>query len=288
MVKISVRPVQCQANKEPFMGLENAIGEECIVVHPSGGDKERALRQVVEAAKHSEVLRDINNEDIYQRLQRREELGSTGFGNGIAIPHCTFESIDEFVVGIIISSEGFDFASVDGKPVHILVFIIGPRSRRNEHIHLLSGISRALNSEHAVEELLQLTDPAKIRKTFIQHSEPETGGIRKIEWSMVQVFVQDEGKFEDILQVFSEIAECSISVVEARDAGQYLNNVPLFAAFLDDKDQGYHRIINAIVLRSMVNDTLRRLSDLIGDLQKSPGIMIAVQDLVYCIGSLNF
>jgi PTS system nitrogen regulatory IIA component len=61
-------------------------------------------------------------------LQQRERIGTTGFGGGIAIPHCSLDDIEEFVVGLLIVSDGVDFESLDGKKTTTFFFIIGPKS----------------------------------------------------------------------------------------------------------------------------------------------------------------
>ena len=102
--------------------------------------KERhdVLRRVAQLAKTSKILKKVREEDILHALEARERLGSTGFGDGIAIPHCSFSEIDDFVVGFCRIREGVNFASLDGKPVYIVFFIIGPQNQRNRHIQILS------------------------------------------------------------------------------------------------------------------------------------------------------
>ncbi|MBD3314628.1 MAG: hypothetical protein GF344_02465 [Chitinivibrionales bacterium] len=104
---------------------------------------------------------------------------------------------------------------------------------------------------------------------------------------MLHIFVQIRDKFEDLLQIFSEIDDCSASVVEAADVGYYLNALPLFAGFLSDERKGYNRLIIAVVTKGLANEVIRRITTTVGDVDATTGVMVTVQEMAYCAGSLN-
>lgn len=85
-------------------------------------DKEGVLRELVDLLDLSEE----NKEILLEALKRREELGSTGIGKGIAIPHSRSTVVDNIYLVIGTSKEGVDFDSVDGKPVHIFFLLVAP------------------------------------------------------------------------------------------------------------------------------------------------------------------
>jgi len=272
------------------MGLLEALHESCIRVGSDAADKVAVLREIAGLAKESPVLSQVDENAIYEALSSREEIHSTGFGHGIAIPHCAFDKIESFIVGILVHARGVAFDSLDGKPTHIFAFIIGPMSKRNEHIRLLSEISRVLHDEDTVKQLLAAGGPAAVRERFLQPvaGQPDRKGQTETDRSLFHVAIQDEEKFDDILQVFSEMDECSVSVVEANDVTQYLHALPLFAGFLSDKRKGYHRIIIATVRKSLANEALRQITMVTGDLDAASGVMVAMQELSFCSGSLNY
>ena len=78
------------------MKLVNVLREECIVAGAVLSDKASALKAVAEASEKCDLLKAISAETILKGLEHREELGTTGFGKGIAIPHCRLEGVREF------------------------------------------------------------------------------------------------------------------------------------------------------------------------------------------------
>ena len=97
------------------MNLLNFVKNECIATGVSVSNKTECLQKVAQLAKKSSVLKNISEKEIFEALQNREELGSTGFENGIAIPHCRLENVEEFVVGFITIPDGIDFAALVDK-----------------------------------------------------------------------------------------------------------------------------------------------------------------------------
>ena len=75
----------------------------------------------------------ISRESIFKGLKEREKLSSTGVGKGLAIPHCAFDELKEFFVGLIVVNE-MDFDAIDNKPVNLVFFSVGPKSEQNQHI----------------------------------------------------------------------------------------------------------------------------------------------------------
>lgn len=270
------------------MSLIEQLRKECIGVGTEASQKQAVLREIVTLAKKSPLLSGTDADDIFKALREREELGSTGFGGSIAIPHCALENIKDFVVGILTCSQGVDFGSLDGNAVKILVFIIGPKQKRNEHIHLLSGISRVLSQKSAITEILAQKDPEAVRESFLRYVADEIDTSRQTEKSLIHIFIQKEELFEKILQVFSEMQGSSVSVVDANDAAYYLNKLPLFSGFLNGSKKGYHKTIVAVVNKGLANEVLRQINTMTGGISRSAGVMVTFQELAFSQGSLNF
>ncbi len=99
-------------------------------------------------------------EDVFHAILEREKLLSTGFGLGLAIPHAKLPSIQEFVVSLGIHSAGVAFDSLDDKPVHVLVMILGPDSRQEEYLKVLSRVTAFLKDNR--ERLLSIENPQDV------------------------------------------------------------------------------------------------------------------------------
>ena len=98
---------------------------------------------------------DLEREGIIAAILKREELGSTGIGRGVAVPHTKHPSADRLVATIAISKEGVEFASLDGEAVHILFLLVSPHERPGDHLRALENISRHLRNDNFCSFLRQ-------------------------------------------------------------------------------------------------------------------------------------
>ncbi|UCF96722.1 MAG: PTS sugar transporter subunit IIA [Spirochaetaceae bacterium] len=273
------------------MGLFTSFRPECIQIGSAARNKQEVLAELARLAKKSRVLGKVSEKRILDALQQRERVGTTGFGDGIAIPHCSLEDIDEFVVGLLIAPEGADFESLDRKKTTTFFFIIGPVSQRNRHIQLLSAISKVLKNPDVIERFLEAFDEKRVgqivEELFRLVDIGVAPGLQKGR-CLFHVFVQREEYFEDILQLLSAAVAGSIAVIETNAAGYYLHRIPLFAAYWSESQKGFCRLILAVVDKDLCNDVIRRIHTVVEDIEKSPGVLISVQELFYSSGSLEF
>jgi PTS system fructose-specific IIA component len=101
-------------------------------------------------------------EPIHQALVTREKSMSTGMENGIAIPHCCVDLINETVVSLGISKAGIDFDSIDNKPTHLIILLVTPKNKTKMHIETLAEIAKLLNHEASKKLLLEARTPKQI------------------------------------------------------------------------------------------------------------------------------
>ncbi|HEX3552697.1 MAG TPA: PTS sugar transporter subunit IIA [Thermoanaerobaculia bacterium] len=99
-----------------------------------------------------------NAVDLYQKLLEREQLGSTGIGAGIAIPHCKLPGLQRGVVAIGLMPQGVDFGAVDGQPVNVFFLVVSPSDSPAEHLQVLAAISRWVKADRHAERVLGLHD----------------------------------------------------------------------------------------------------------------------------------
>jgi nitrogen PTS system EIIA component len=104
----------------------------------------------------------IQNEAMVDVLLDREKLGSTGIGDGIAIPHGKLKGLDSLVISFGRSREGIDFESIDGKPVHIFFLLMAPESSTGQHLKALAKISRMLKDPEFRSDLMSARSAEEI------------------------------------------------------------------------------------------------------------------------------
>jgi len=121
-------------------------------------DKDAALRAIASLLTMPEGA--VNEEVLYDVLDERERLASTGIGSGVAIPHGRFDGVEELRAAVAICPAGVDFDAVDRLPVNILVGIVGPKSMPQKHLAALAGVSRVLRNEDKRKALLRAVDNA--------------------------------------------------------------------------------------------------------------------------------
>jgi mannitol/fructose-specific phosphotransferase system IIA component (Ntr-type) len=119
--------------------------------------KEEAVRILVNSLVDAGRVQGPEFENIVRAILKRETLGTTGIGGGVAIPHARHTSVERLIgtIGIVPSGLGFD--SKDGKPVHVIVLIISPHDRPGDHLRALENVSSALRREEFVSQLKKCT-----------------------------------------------------------------------------------------------------------------------------------
>lgn len=142
------------------MRLANLTHPELIFPHLPGSDRPTVLRTLAE--KLAELLPVADAEDLYRRLSEREELGSTGIGGGVAIPHCKMDGLSEVVVAIGLCEHPIDFGAEDEEPVDLLFLLVSPEDAPAEHLQSLSAISKWVKANRHVEKIRELDDAQSI------------------------------------------------------------------------------------------------------------------------------
>ena len=110
-------------------------------------DKEGVIRELVSCLVDSGQLNGDDQENIVEAILKREKLGSTGIGRGIAVPHTKHASVDQPVGTVGVSAQGIDFESLDGEKVQLFFMLISPPDRPGDHLKALENISKQLQDE---------------------------------------------------------------------------------------------------------------------------------------------
>ncbi len=142
------------------MHLDQLTRLELIFPDLPGADVHTVLRSFSGRLEELGVVGDAD--ELYQRLSEREELGSTGIGSGVAIPHCKAKGLERVILAIGISNRGVDFAAVDGHKVHLFFLIISPDDQPTAHLHALSAVSKWVKAENHVPRIRELGNQQEI------------------------------------------------------------------------------------------------------------------------------
>jgi PTS system fructose-specific IIA component/PTS system nitrogen regulatory IIA component len=129
------------------MKLTDFVVPEAILPNVNVRSKEEAIRVMVASLRSCGGIKGADEESIVAAILKREELGSTGIGHGVAVPHTKHPSVDRLIATVALAKEGVDFASLDGESVYILFLLVSPPDRPGDHLRGLENISRHLRSQ---------------------------------------------------------------------------------------------------------------------------------------------
>jgi len=144
------------------MKFSDFICKEAIRTHLEASDKESVIRAMSTALMETKKIEQQDYESIVEAILKREELGSTGIGRGVAVPHTKHPSVDRLVGTVAISEEGVDFDSLDGEKVHLLFLLVSPPDRPGDHLRALENISRQLRDDTFCRFLKQSKTPEDV------------------------------------------------------------------------------------------------------------------------------
>jgi len=144
------------------MRMSEFVVRDAIIPQLTASNKEAVIRAMVQSLRDAGQIRDADQEDIVRAILKRELLGSTGIGRGVAIPHTKHPSVDRLLGTVAVSHTGVAFDSLDGEPVHIFVLLISPQDRPGDHLRALENVSRCLRDDAFVRALRTATTREEI------------------------------------------------------------------------------------------------------------------------------
>ncbi len=141
------------------MKILDVLQKESIISDLKSQDKKGILEELVAPIA---TITGINHKDLIQVLMDREQLGSTGIGGGIGIPHGKLKQLESLALGFGLSREGVDFESMDNQPTHIFFLLVTPENSTGLHLKMLARISRILKHDQFKEKLLNAVSSDEI------------------------------------------------------------------------------------------------------------------------------
>lgn len=145
------------------MNIASLLPPEAVLPHISARDKKQALKLLAaEAAK----LTSLSEREIYSVLLARENLGCTGMGGGVCIPHGRFEGLSSIRAVFATLESPIDFGAADGRPVDIVCLLLTPAEANTEHLKALAIISRLLRDKDLCATLRSMDDAKSLHTTI--------------------------------------------------------------------------------------------------------------------------
>ena len=272
------------------MEIYELLTVECCKTSLKARAKDRALEELAALMKQSAALQETPVQEIVHALKEREELGSTGFGGGLAIPHCKLKGITDFVLGLAVSPKGVDFEALDNRKVNLFVIIVGPEDKPGGHVQLLAQVSRVLRDERVRRELVKSPSNLALCETFLRHTRPAPVSPAKRKSAKLLILVlQEERWVADVFELFLEMGIRGATVFESQGIRDILSTVPLFVDFINflGEHKTYSKTILATLAEDQVDDVVRGIEEITGDLDKHTGALIALVDLHLVRGSME-
>ena len=156
-------------NKDATVNLIDFLPEPAIQVELKSQNKKEALKELVQILSSAHGIK--NSAKILEALLEREDLGSTGIGQGIAIPHGKSDSVGKVVAALGISKKGIDFDALDGEPVYIFFMLVAPSNSAGIHLKILAKISRLLKDKFFRQALREAKSPQDTFKLIKDENE---------------------------------------------------------------------------------------------------------------------
>jgi len=151
------------------MKLSEIIAEDGIIPDLRAKDKKEVLEELAETIVSHEPSLDKNA--LVKVLLERERLGSTGIGDGVAIPHGKFHGVKRPIISFGRSRKGLDFDSMDGEPAYLFFLLVAPENSASIHLKALAKIAKILKNSAFRKILLEAPTRKALYKTIIENDD---------------------------------------------------------------------------------------------------------------------
>ena len=153
------------------MNIMGFLDEQAVTTAIKAQNKEEVIRELVSLLVTSGAIKDREVNKIVQILLKRESLGSTGIGQGVAIPHGKCDSVSRLVGAFGVSKTGVNFDALDGEPVSLFFLLVAPEDSAGPHLKALARISRLLKDKHFRDSLRAAKDEKTLAKIIRDEDE---------------------------------------------------------------------------------------------------------------------
>lgn len=149
-----------------LVSIKSILSPELTLTGVPGSSKKRILEQISHLV--STHYPNLEEKDVFNNLLNRERLGSTGIGQGIAIPHCRLEESLQVIGALLTLEEKVPFDSIDNEPVDLLFVLLVPKEATSEHLDLLSQLAEKFNDAQLCKKLRACQDSNELYRTITE------------------------------------------------------------------------------------------------------------------------
>jgi len=144
------------------MKLSDLIDSKAIVSELQATTKEEVIKELVAALEKADKVDGKDAKKLTAALMAREQLGSTGIGQGLAVPHAKHNSVGDLVAAFGRSKKGVDFDSLDGEPVYLVFLLLSNKEASGQHLEALAYITKLLRDDLFCRFLKEAKDHAEL------------------------------------------------------------------------------------------------------------------------------
>ena len=148
------------------MNLSEMIKTNNIIPDLKAKDKKGVLEELAGAISDNES--SVDKEALVRVLVERERLGTTGIGDGVAIPHGKLDTIEHPIISFGRSKEGLDFDSMDGQPAYLFFLLVAPENSSGLHLQVLAKIAKILKNSTFRKQLMEGSTKEELYQTIVQ------------------------------------------------------------------------------------------------------------------------
>jgi PTS system fructose-specific IIA component/PTS system nitrogen regulatory IIA component len=139
-------------------------------------EKEAVIKEMVQTLVKAERIQESAAKKVIKALMDREELGSTGIGSGVAVPHAKHDAVTDLVCVFGRSKKGINFDALDGEPVYVAFLLLSSKSASGAHLEALAFISRLVRDDKFVRFLREAKDVNAVRDLLAEADQTFGGG----------------------------------------------------------------------------------------------------------------
>lgn len=134
------------------VSISDLLSKNVIIPDLEASGRDEVFEKLINCLSDEDLL--DSSDEALKALRDREEILSTGIGEGLAIPHAKMDSLDDFLAAFARIPEGVDFKSLDGKPAHLVFLLLSPKGEAGRHVRVLARVSRILKNASFRERLM--------------------------------------------------------------------------------------------------------------------------------------
>jgi mannitol/fructose-specific phosphotransferase system IIA component (Ntr-type) len=150
------------------MKFADFICIEAINVDLKANDREGVIRELAQGLLDAGQLGGDQLDGIVKAILKREQLGSTGIGHGVAIPHTKYPGVPQTTGVVAVSQRGVDFASLDGEPVYVFFLLVSPSETPDNHVRALKTIARSVRDGTFCRFARQAKGTSEIKQLLLE------------------------------------------------------------------------------------------------------------------------